>query len=51
MSSKQYSGPVSLDRAEAMKKLGNELCGLKRLCIDDVDENTPLGKYIDLIDR
>lgn len=51
MSSKQYSGPVSLDRAEAMKELENELFGLKRLCVDDVDENTPLGKYIDLIDR
>lgn len=49
--SKQCSGPVSLDRAEAMKELENELCGLKRLCVDDVDENTPLGKYIDLIDR
>lgn len=47
LNSKQYSGPVSLDRAEAIKEIENDMFRLKKLPIEEVNECTSLGKYID----
>lgn len=47
LNSKQYSGPVSLDRAEAIKEIENDMFRLKKLLIEEVNECTSLGKYID----
>ena len=47
LESKQYSGPVSLDRSEAIMELKRDMFRMKFLPIEDVNEYTPLGKYID----
>lgn len=46
LNSKQYSGPVSLDRAEAIKEIKNDMFRMKKLPIEEVNECTSLGKYI-----
>lgn len=47
LESKQYSGPVSLDRSEAIMELKRDMFRMKVLPIEDVNEYTSLGKYID----
>ena len=46
LNSKQYSGPVSLDRAEAIKEIENDMFRMKKLPIEEVNGCTSLGKYI-----
>ena len=47
LESKQYSHPVSLDRSEAIMELKRDMFRMKVLPIEDVNEYTSLGKYID----
>ena len=48
LESKQYSGPVSLDRSKAIEKLKKDMVRIKKLPIEEVNEFTSLGKYIDM---
>lgn len=48
LESKQYGGPVSLDREEAEKMVREDLAVAVSLPIDKVTENTPCGMYIDI---
>lgn len=48
LESKQTTGPVSLDREEAVEEIKNDMFRMKRLPIEEVNECTSLGKYIDI---
>lgn len=47
MDSKQYSGVVSLNREKALKVMEDDIANATPLPIDEVNENTPCGMYID----
>ena len=46
--SKQYGGAVSFDRQKAMKEIRKDVANAQPLPIEEVNENTPCGMYIDL---